>query len=136
MKTFKLKGLTIMKNEADSEKVKKRSFSLVDGLVINREDEHGWLIEAFLLQEDMAYFESIADEEDLMIQIKITREDNDPAFFITKIVEITEIGQKMNVIFQGNIVDHSKSRIEELLQQIIEEGYQGESLLQKFKESI
>ena len=125
-----------MKNEADSEKVKKRSFSLVDGLVINREDEHGWLIEAFLPQEDMAYFESIADEEDLMIQIKITREDNDPAFFITKIVEITEIGQKMNVIFQGNIVDHSKSRIEELLQQIIEEGYQGESLLQKFKESI
>lgn len=136
MKTFKLKGLAVVDNEKESEKMRKAKFELIDGLVINREDEAGWIVEAFLSKEYYAYFADLQDESDIMIQVKITREDNDPAFFITKIIDITDIGDKMNVIFQGNIVDHSKSRIEELLQQIIEEGYQGESLLKKFKESI
>jgi hypothetical protein len=48
--------------------------------------------------------------------------------------DITE--EKINVLFQGNVVDHSKSRIEDMLRMIMEEGYQGESLLKKFKELI
>lgn len=137
MKTFKLKGLTIMDSENDTEHVKQRSFDLIDGLVINREDESGWLIEAFIHEEHLDYFKQIHENDDIMIQVKITRIDNDPAFFITKIIELTSIGDnKLSVLFQGKIVDHAKSRIEELLQSIIEEGYQGESLLKKFKESI
>lgn len=137
MKTFKLKGLTIVENENETEKVKQRTFPLEDGLVINKEDESGWLIEAFLLQEHKSYFQSIEGKDDIVIQVKITREDNDPAFFITKIIEITSIDETyMSILFQGTIVDHGKSRIEALLQSILEEGYQGESLLKKFKELI
>lgn len=117
--------------------VQRKHIDLIDGLVINREDEHGWLIEAFTDRKYWDFFTSIKDTKELMIQVKITREENDPAFFLTEIVSINEIGDdRMNVLFQGKIVDHSKRRIEKLLEMIIEEGYQGRSLLEKFKELI
>lgn len=117
--------------------VQRKHIDLIDGLVINREDEHGWLIEAFTDRKYWDFFTSIKDTKELMIQVKITREENDPAFFLTEIVSINEIGDnRMNVLFQGKIVDHSKRRIEKLLEIIIEEGYQGRSLLEKFKELI
>lgn len=135
MKTFKLKGLKVMNNQEVS--VQRKHIDLIDGLVINREDEHGWLIEAFTDRKYWDFFTSIKDTKELMIQVKITREENDPAFFLTEIVSINEIGDnRMNVLFQGKIVDHSKRRIEKLLEIIIEEGYQGRSLLEKFKELI
>src|SRR5699024_1941484 len=135
MKTFKLKGLQIMKDEEDN--VEQKSIPLMDGLVINREDKEGWLIEACMKQELLPYFKNLEDMREIMIQVKITRVENDPAFFITKIIGINDINdEQINVLFQGNVVDHSKNRIEEMLRMIMEEGYQGESLLKKFKESI
>ncbi|MEI3604882.1 YwpF family protein [Pseudogracilibacillus sp. SE30717A] len=135
MKTFKLKGLKIMANEEDG--VERKQIPLHDGLVINREDKFGWLIEAYIDKIYLAYFNKVKNVEELMIQVKITREDNDPAFFITKVIGINQINEdRINVLFQGEVVDHRKSRIEEMLQMIIEEGYQGESLLKKFKELI
>ena len=123
--------------ENEDNLIKKRTFSLIDGLVINREDEQGWLIEAFVDKKYLSYVQSIREHDEMMIKVKSTREDNDPAFFISRIVSINEIGDhKMNILFQGKIVDQGKSRIEELLERIIEEGYQGESLLKKFKEQI
>lgn len=135
MKTFKLKGLKIV---SDKEKeIDTKVLTLIDGLVINREDDLGWLIEAYVDSSFQAYFESIEEKQELIIQAKITREENDPAFFITEIIGINKINEdNINIIFQGNVVDHRKSRIEELLQEILEQGYQGASLLKKFKESI
>lgn len=135
MKTFKLKGLKIMEDQDSATKRKK--ISLIDGLVINREDESGWIIEAYIEDSYKRYFESIINTEELMVQVKITREDNDPAFFITEIISVNAIDDgTINVLFQGKVVDHRNSRIEEMLEMIIEEGYQGESLLKKFKELI
>ncbi|HLR53692.1 MAG TPA: YwpF family protein [Pseudogracilibacillus sp.] len=135
MKTFKLKGLKVMKNEEDS--IEQKRISLQDGLVINREDESGWLIEAYVSNEYKEYFKSLIGVLDVMIQAKITREENDPAFFITKIASVNQISdEQISVLFEGFVVDHSKNRIEEMLRMIMEEGYQGESLLKKFKDSI
>lgn len=135
LKTFKLKGLEILGNK--DERIEQKQIELIDGLVINREDEHGWLLEAFVTKEYEDYFKLLQNVDEIMLQVKITREENDPAFFITKIVSINEISdQKINVLFQGKIVDHSKRRIEKMLRMIVEEGYQGESLLKKFKELI
>lgn len=121
----------------DEDEIERKKILLKDGLVINREDKNGWLIEAYIDQKYKDYFSSIEHIEEIMIQVKITREENDPAFFITKVIGINEIsGDMINVLFQGSVVDHRKSRIEEMLKMIIEEGYQGESLLKKFKELI
>lgn len=135
MKTFKLKDLQIVENEEDG--IKHHTVELADGLVINREDEFGWIIEALINHQEKPHFEKLIDKEEFMIQVKITREANDPAFFITKLLKINEISEtQINVIFQGKVVDHSKTRIEDMLRMIIEEGYQGESLIRKFKEMI
>lgn len=135
MKTFKLKGLKIMPDK--DEVTEAKDIKLLDGLVINREDDLGWLIEAYTERVHWDYFMEIENLDEVMIQIKITREENDPAFFVTKIVGINELGEdKMNILFQGKIVDHSKRRIEKMLEMAIEEGYQGRSLLEKFKELI
>lgn len=135
MKTFKLKGLKVIGNEDNT--IENKTIALQDGLVINREDELGWLIEAYMSKDYYEYFASIKQVDEMMFKVKITREENDPAFFIGKIIRINEINdENINVLFQGNIVDHSKRRIEKMLQMIVEEGYQGESLLKKFKELI
>lgn len=121
----------------EEEKLERKQIDLIDGLVINREDKYGWLIEAYTEKKYLDYFKSIEHLDEIMIKVKITREENDPAFFITKIIDINEISEKtINVLFQGKVVDHRKSRIEEMLQTIIEQGYQGESLLKRFKELI
>src|SRR5690625_1728829 len=134
-KTFKLKRLKVVGNEDDQ--VKSKNITLHDGLVINREDKFGWLIEAYIDHVFLDYFEALQDVDEIMIQVKITRKENDHAFFITKVIDINEINEeRINVLFQGEVVDHRKSRIEEMLEMIIEEGYQGESLLKKFKELI
>ncbi|MGM8364291.1 YwpF family protein [Virgibacillus sp. W0181] len=136
VKTFKLKGLEIVENK--EEEVIQTTVPLVDGLVINREDSGGWLIEAYLEQSQRAFLQELKDNKnEIMIQVKITKESNDPAFFITSIIGINEIDEnRINALFQGDVVDVRKSKIEEMLQTIIEEGYQGASLLKKFKELI
>src|SRR5699024_11565508 len=127
--------LKIMKNEEDS--IALHRLWVQDGLVINREDESGWLIDAYVSNEYKEHYKSLIGVLDVMIQAKITREENAPAFFIKKIASVNQISdEQISVLFEGFVVDHSKNRIEEMLRMIMEEGYQGESLLKKFKDSI
>lgn len=136
MKTFKLKGLEIVENQEEG--IKQINIPIIDGLVINREDGNGWLVEAYIEASHKEFLEILKENtSEIMIQVKITKETNEPAFFITSIVAINDIKEnRINVLFQGNVVDVQKSKIEEMLQTIIEEGYQGASLLKKFKELI
>src|SRR5699024_4983478 len=102
-------------------------------LIINREDDEGrWVIEAYMEQDYMTYFLNLRQEQDeVMAQVKITKESNEPATFITSIIGINEIAEQMNVLFIGTIIDLRKEKIERTLKQLIEEGYQGEALLEK-----
>ena len=134
MKTFKLKLLNIME-EKDGE-IMPHKIELLDGLIINREDENNqWTIEAYLDKSYLPFFEELwKQKSEILIQVKITKESNDTATFITTIIDINEIGSHINVLFLGNIVDKRKASIEALLTTLIDKGYQGEELLDKFKE--
>src|SRR5690625_4734896 len=119
MKTFKIKSLIVMGEEENN--ITKKEINLHDGLVINREDEHGWLIEAFTDKSYYQYFKKLESIKEIMIQVKITREENDPAFFITERVSLNEISsEKINNIFEEKTVDQRKSRKEAELQAITE----------------
>ncbi|GAB4072239.1 YwpF-like family protein [Barrientosiimonas marina] len=133
MKTFKLISLKIIDNDMLEEPV-----TLLDGLIINREDEKNqWVIEAYVDQSYLAFFQNMYDSEnDVLIEVKITKENNTPATFMTSVIDVNLIGDKMNVLFIGTIVDQRKEIIEEELKSLIEQGYQGEALLHKFKEQI
>ncbi|HLR68063.1 YwpF family protein [Virgibacillus alimentarius] len=136
MKTFKLKRLEII--EEKEEDIHLTDIPLIDGLTINREDEENtWLIEAYIEQAYLEFFKNLQEEKDeVLIQVKITKESNSPATFLTSIIGVNEIGSKMNVLFKGSIVDKQKDKIQEMLTALVEEGYQGEELLEKFKELL
>lgn len=136
VKTFKLSSLKIIDNEEAD--MLQETIPLLDGLIINREDEaNRWLVEAYVEQKYYDYFQNLCrGQEGVLIQVKITKESNKPATFITSIIGINKIGEQMNVLFLGTIVDQRKEIIEEKLKSLIEQGYQGEELLQKFKEQI
>ncbi|TFJ94479.1 YwpF-like family protein [Lentibacillus salicampi] len=136
MKTFQLKSLKIIDNE--SADMLQQSIPLVDGLIIDKEDEENhWVIEAYVEKTYADFFQNLrSHHEEVMVQVKITKESNDPATFITAITGINDIGDRMNVLFIGSIVDQRKEIIEAKLKMLIDQGYQGEELLQKFKEQI
>ena len=136
MKTFKLKRLEIIEDK--DEDIVLNNIPLIDGLTINKEnDENTWVIEAYTDRKYLEFFRTLKEENDeVLIQVKITKESNDPATFLTSIIGINEIGSQMNILFDGSIVDERKSKIQEMLTSLVEEGYQGESLLEKFKELL
>lgn len=136
MKTFKLRSIKITDNE-DADMLQQK-IPLLDGLIINREDEaNRWIIEAYVEQGYYAFFHNLrSTKEQVLVEVKITKESNRPATFITAIIDMNKIGEQMNVIFIGTIVDQRKEIIEKELQLLIEQGYQGEELLEKFKEKV
>ncbi|WP_010649620.1 YwpF-like family protein [Oceanobacillus massiliensis] len=133
MKTFKLKKLEVLGHHKD---IKQISIELLDGLIINREDENNqWLIEAYIEKSLIDYFtELYENKEEIMLLATITKESNEPATFITRIHGINEIGDNLNVLFIGSIIDRRKNIVEELLTDLVNQGYQGKALLEKFKE--
>lgn len=134
MKTFKLASLQILDNHNSS--IIQESFPLLDGLIINREDESSqWVVEAYLQHKYYDFFTKLNNNQDkVLIQVKITTEANDPATFITTIKGVNKIGEHMNVLFIGTIIDLHKEIIEKKLKTLIEKGYSGDELLEKFKE--
>ncbi|MBY7143800.1 hypothetical protein KFZ56_12235 [Virgibacillus sp. NKC19-3] len=135
MKTFKLKSLEIIEQRDDNLMPKK--IPLKDGLTINREDDNNqWVIEAFIDYSYLHYFNELKKENEIMLQVKITKESNEPATFITTIIGVNEIGEHMNVLFLGSIVDRRKNKVEEILIGLIDEGYQGNDLIKKFKDVV
>lgn len=133
MKTFKLKALEVI--EKIDEEMIKNKIPLIDGLIINREDdENQWVIEAYIDYSYLDYFRTLKEKNDeVIIQTKITKESNAPAFFMTSVIGVNEIDASMNVLFKGKIIDRHKDEIEEMLGSLIEQDYQGEELLIQFK---
>ncbi|WP_026570533.1 MULTISPECIES: YwpF-like family protein [Sediminibacillus] len=136
MKTFKLISLDVLEDQ--HEEIRPRNIPLLDGLIINREDDQNrWLLEAYLDKSYESYFHALKEEnEQVMLQGKITKESNQPATFMASITDINTIGEHINVLFLSTLVDRKKGEIERTLKTLIEEGYQGDELLDEFKDRV
>lgn len=135
MKTFKLKSLIIV-NHVDKQ-VETKDIPLIDGLIINQEDgEDQWLIEAYVDGSHEEYFKELQRKEDIMIQVKITKESNDPATFITSMTGLNIIGENMNVLFLGKMVDLRRGEAQNILEELVHEGYEGEALIELFQRKM
>ncbi|MDY0406040.1 YwpF family protein [Virgibacillus sp. 179-BFC.A HS] len=136
LKTFKLKKLRIV--EGTGEELLYHHIKMIDGLIINREDDQDrWVIEAYTQMDQFPIFERLQQErEEFMLEAIITKENNTPVVFIGNLIGLNKMEENMNVLFMGKIVDQRKSKIESLLETLIIEGYQGESLLKAFKKRI
>ncbi|KAA0548552.1 hypothetical protein FZW96_08255 [Bacillus sp. BGMRC 2118] len=131
MKTFKLVSLKIShpQNHVIAQEV-----HLIDGLVINKEDDQRhWLIEMYVDKSHSEMFNKLKDEEqELRVDAVISREDNLPAPFIATVLSVSLMEDNMSVLLNGLIVS-KLDRSEDVLTQLITEGFHGNALLEEFK---
>lgn len=129
MKTFKLVSLQIVEGYGLVD------IELDDGLIINKEDERSnWLLEAYVNKSYFDYFKERADKnEELTIQVVITKKENDPAAFQTKITSINELENHISILFEGSLKRTKNDYAELLLQDLLGKGFKGDHLLDEFK---
>ncbi|WP_027963022.1 YwpF family protein [Halalkalibacillus halophilus] len=134
MKTFKLVSLEVL--ERSGEDLNNKTINMFDGLIIDREIEKGrWLIEAYMPKEYYDYFTQKKEKnQEFVVQVRITKDSNPKATILVHIKGVHEIEDDMNVVLVGDMVNREREQVEQTLQDLIEAGYQGESLLQKFRE--
>jgi hypothetical protein len=130
VKTFKLISLQILTKE------KLIPIKLIDGLIINKEDDYNhWLIEVYTDFSSINFLdEAFNKKEDLLVQAVITKKENDPAPFEVTILSIQKFGKKASILLEGTLKRDRKDYAELLLQYLIEEGYEGNNLSTKFTE--
>lgn len=108
-------------------------FDLIDGIIINKETkEDPWLLEISISPD----FKDILEEfvgQGVNLLVTITRPSNEPARFKGIFNEMTEIDDALSLIFSGRIIVQNPNYPEEVLEQLIGEGYEGNELLNEFK---
>ncbi|ULT56840.1 YwpF-like family protein [Neobacillus drentensis] len=132
MKSFKLYSLDVVGDGNSME------IPLVDGLILNKEDEHStWLLEAYTNLSLYDYFKKISEEDrDIILEAVITKKENAPAYFQTKICSLIRFEEHISVLFQGQMRRNKSDYSELLLDSLIEKGFKGPDLLKEFKEKM
>jgi YwpF-like protein len=133
MKTFKLISLHITGDHGLIE------IKLEDGLIINKEDENRtWLLEALVPAAYEDYFQSLLEEKkDLILQIVISRKANDPAYYHSKLFHIKKLdNDSLSLLFKGQLNRSRSNYAEQVLANLLEEGFTGQELLKQFKKHM
>lgn len=132
MKTFKLFSLDVL--EDDQSVV----VPLVDGLVLNKEDDQStWLLEAYTDLELYDYFHAIFKEQrEIIVEAKITKKENAPAYFQTKVCSLLKFEQHISVLLEGHLRRNKSDYSELLLDTLLQRGLEGQALLDEFKDNM
>ncbi|MBA2871262.1 hypothetical protein HNQ85_001532 [Anoxybacillus calidus] len=133
MKTFKLAALSILHDEVHREDI-----SLIDGLIINKEDNRNrWLIEMYLDKKYEELFSRLQQaNEEFRLQVTISHKSNDPANMLATVRSITRMSEHMSVLMDGLLVRNKTDLAEIVLANLVEQGLQGEALLKEFKHQL
>ncbi|WP_040207090.1 YwpF-like family protein [Neobacillus jeddahensis] len=132
MKSFKLYSLDVV-DDVNSVEV-----PLVDGLILNKEDERStWLLEAYTDLSLYDYFKKISEQNrDIIVEAVITKKENAPAYFQTKISSLLKFEKHISVLFEGHLRRNKSDYSELLLDSLMQKGLEGPELLKEFKEKM
>lgn len=132
MKTFKLISLQVVEDDSLVD------IDLIDGLIINQEnDQNTWMLEAYVNKSYHDYFQKLHDKgEDIIVQVVITKKENSPAAFLTKIFTIKHITDQLSILFEGTLMKTNYDYAEIVLKKLIGQGLTGEELLKEFKKIL
>ncbi|WP_019153921.1 YwpF-like family protein [Robertmurraya massiliosenegalensis] len=132
MKTFKLISLQLVK------KNEWLDIPLVDGLIINKEDDHStWLIEGYIDKSFYDVFrEAGAEEKELLVQVVITKKENEPAPFKVKVRSLQSFENHISVLLEGTLKKSTNRYAEILLDSLIQRGLSGDELMTEFKSGM
>ncbi|WP_342433524.1 YwpF-like family protein [Neobacillus sp. FSL H8-0543] len=133
MKTFKLIAMDVVEEAGKSVEI-----PLEDGLIINKENEKAtWLLEAYTELSLYDYFKNIQEQSrELIVEVVITKPDNDPAYFQTKVVVLNKFEKNISVLMEGRLRRNKSDYSELLLDTLLEKGLDGPALLSEFKEKM
>jgi hypothetical protein len=132
MKSFKLVSLEVVEENASIE------VPLEDGLIINKEDDRStWLLEAYTNLSLYDYFKKLHDADaEIIVEAIITKLENDPAFFQTKIVTLNKFENHIGVLLEGHLRRKRRDYSEILLENLLQKGLGGPALLTEFKDKL
>jgi hypothetical protein len=132
MKSFKLVALEVVEDGNTVE------IPLEDGLIINKENENAsWLLEAYTDLSLYDYFMKIHEgNREIIVQAVITKRENDPAYFQTKISSLNKFEKHISVLFEGRLRRNRSDYSELLLDSLLEKGLGGQALLEEFKDKM
>lgn len=127
MKSFKLIDMKI---------IQEQNFivpEVKDGVIINMEyGDAPWIIEIVTDGDLSSILEKLKNQL-LEMMVTITRPSNAPAKFSGRLMDINQMDDKISVIFKGSIIDQGPNYAEDLLEFLVEEGYEGKALINEFK---
>lgn len=132
MKTFKLVSMQLADNDALVD------IDMEDGLIINKEDDKGtWLVEAFVDHKYIPYFEDASsNDKEIIVQAVITKRENDPAAFLTKVCCVKKLKKHASILLTGKLTKPKSDYPEQLLEHLLDQGFTGDQLLSEFKDKI
>ena len=132
MKTFKMISIQV----DDGEKFK--DFPLRDGIIINQENSHRmWILEMYIDGEHEDFFRSKISQENLVdTKVVISYPENEPAAFRVAIDKVKKIRDNISVLMKGRLKRARSQYAEQLLEELLDEGYEGDALLAQFEESM
>lgn len=129
MKTFKMLSVGVL------HKKEVIDFPLDDGIIINQENSHHmWILEMFIDKKYKTFFEErMAEDEIIETKVVISYPENEPAGFQVAIHAVKEIGDSISVLMKGRLKRARTKYAEQLLEELIAEGLDGENLLGRFE---
>lgn len=133
MKTFKLISLEVLDKDTF------KPIELVDGLIINKEDENNsWLIEVYTKPNQTDFFEkALQNQQDQIIRVVISNKDNDPVSFQIKTRSVKKLDKNVSIMLHGTLKRTSRKNYSEtLLKDLLDQGLYGETLLLEFREKM
>lgn len=123
--------------EEENDSINEQQIAFTDGLVIDREDDKDyWLIEVYMTKDYLELFQTFKDDGELLVKVKISKESNDPAYFITRIIKITPIMDNFTLLLSGSLVKTETKDVTTTLSEYIAAGYNQETILKKLKKSF
>ncbi|GAE28338.1 hypothetical protein JCM9140_4558 [Halalkalibacter wakoensis JCM 9140] len=132
VKTFKLYSLSLL--EGKEGEVNQRLIPIEDGLIINMENQsQTWFIEAVIDHEYYDYFKKVKENSGhILVDVIITSKDNHPAAMITKVQTISKLSKGISVLLEAKLALKRDVIIEDVLKDLVNEGYSDEQLLTQF----
>jgi hypothetical protein len=132
MKTFKMLSVGILHDEQVID------FPLIDGIIINQENSHRmWILEMFIEEKHKAFFESFQGKDELLeAKVVISYPENEPAGFRVAVSAVKQIGNNISVLLKGRLKRARTQYAEHLLEELIGEGLEGETLLERFESDM
>ena len=132
VKSFKMLSVGILTEDG------LRDFPLIDGIIINQENSHRmWILEMFIDQTYQEDFEKwMTDKELLEVKVVISYPENEPAAFRVSVEAIKQIGDSVSVLLKGRLKRARAQYAEQLLEELLGEGLNGDELLKRFESDM